>query len=337
MTTPIGFPPQRSQAILASLLDQLRARGDTARQEAVTGRRADPVKALGGRIAEPIGIARDLADIREYRQAIALAETRSQGTQAVLATLQTLADDLSNQAQLALQNDTANSLAVMSATARDFLGAAVSALNTAIGGRSLFAGDAGDARAIAPAETVLAESVAVLEAAPGGAAGMSDLRTAFDTPGGLFETVIYGGGSGDAPRAEIARGERVALSARADEPPMRDMLRGLAALAAAYDPTVALAEDDRRAIALEAVGDLRNLVDPLNRIVARVGAAEGRMETVKAGHVAAETALTRAFNEFAGADALTAATELRAVEGQLETLFLTTARMSALSLANFLR
>jgi flagellar hook-associated protein 3 FlgL len=337
MTTPIGFPPQRSQAVMQTLLDQLRDRADTAREEAVTGRRADLAKALGGRVGEAIGIKRDLEEIDGYRKIIALAESRAQATQGVLANLQDLTDELANQGQLALQNGAENGLRTMSSLARDSLGAAVSGLNTAIGGRSLFSGDAGDARALAEADAVFAEAVAILEAAPDAGTAAADLQLAFDGAGGVFETTIYGGGAGDAPAAEIAEGERIDYSARADEQPIRDLLRNFAVLAAAYDPAVALDADTRRGLVERASAELRNVTDPLNRVVARIGAAEGRMEGVKAAHLASDTMLTRAFNEFAGADALSAAADLQAIEGQLETLFLTTARMSRLSLQDFLR
>lgn len=335
--TPVGFPPNRTQATLAFLLGQLRDRADIARTEAVTGRSADAAAALGGRVAEPLGIARNLAAIREHRDAIALAEARARTSQGVLDTLRGLTDALANQTELAIQNRATGAAATVAFEAGAFLEAAVGALNTGIGGRSLLAGDAGDARPIAGAEAILVEIRAIIDGATDPQAAFDALAAAFDAPGGVFETTLYAGGSGNAPRVEIAEGERIDHAARADEAPFRDILRTFGLLASAFDPTLAIDDATRIGLAERAVAALRNIPDPLNRIAARIGAAEARMETVKAGHVAAETALTLSFNAMTGADALTAATELRAIEGQLETLFLTTARFSRLSLATFLR
>ncbi len=337
MTTPIGFPPQRSQALLRNLLTDLRGAADVRREEAVTGRLADPALALGGRISEPLGIERALADIAEYRQSIALAETRAGATQIVLGEIAALVDDLANQTQLGLQSATTGGLETVAAVAEDGLIAAVSALNTRVGGRSVFAGDDGDQPALASAATIRAEVVTILEAAPDAATAEADLTIAFNAAGGLFETTLYGGGAGDAPAAEIAPGERVAHQTKADAPAIRDVLRAVATLSAAYAPDTALAPADRERLAEAALATLRNSVDPLNRLRAEIGSAEARIETVRARQVAEETALTAQYNAFTGADTLVAATELQAVEGQLEILFLTTARLSGLSLVNFLR
>ena len=69
----------------------------------------------------------------------------------------------------------------------------------------------------------------------------------------------------------------------------------------------------------------------------RVGVAEERMATLRTQHNATTTALTRAYNALAGRDQYEAAAELTQLEAQLETTYLTTARLANLSLANFLR
>ena len=68
----------------------------------------------------------------------------------------------------------------------------------------------------------------------------------------------------------------------------------------------------------------------------RIGAAEERIANLKARNTATEASLTITFNNIAGADQLNAAIELTELERQLETAFATTARMSNLSLVNFL-
>ncbi|MEM9146614.1 MAG: hypothetical protein AAGC57_10470 [Pseudomonadota bacterium] len=337
MSTPIGFPAQRTPELLRSLIKDLSDTADDRRIESITGRIADVADHLGGRVREPLELERDLSDIDEYRQIIAIAETRAAATQGSIDTLRDLTNELANQAAVALQNNAANALDALGALARDSLSATVSALNTSIGGRGIFSGDSGDQPALTDPETILAEVQTLLEAGPNPALAADAVRSGFDDPGALFETMLYTGGAGDAPAAEVAEGERVTYQTKADEQVFRDLVRTVAVIAVAFDPDASLDEPTRRAMGEEALGELRNTVDPLNRESARIGVAEARIETVKARHVASETALTRSLNDLSAADPLTAATRLQEVEGQLEILFLTTARLNQLSLSNFLR
>ncbi|MEO0620637.1 MAG: hypothetical protein AAFU49_10120 [Pseudomonadota bacterium] len=334
---PIGFPAQSTSTLLRNLLSDLKGEADVARVEAVTGRIEDVPKALGGRVREPLELERDFSDLEQYRQIIAIAETRSAATQGAIENLRTLTDDLTNQATLALQNGTQNGLETMSRYADESLRSAISSLNTSIGGRAIFSGDAGDVLPLADAETIIAEVATLLSGATDATVASDAVRDAFNDPGGLFETTLYAGGTGDAPAAEIAEGERVNYQSRADEQVYRDITRNYAVLAVAYDPATALPDDVREGIAEAALLELRNAVDPLNRESARIGVAEERMDTMKARHIVTETALTESLNDLTGADALTAAARMQEVEGQLEILFLTTARLSQLSLSNFLR
>lgn len=335
--TPIGFPARHSGALLRDLLTELKARADIAREEAVTGRRADLAGATGGRVAETIGIERALAEIGSYREAGRLAAARATTTQTVIDGLRASVDGLVNDTQVALETGTRQALETASDMAKAALDQAVARLSTTLGGRSLFSGDAGDRAPLVDAEAIFAALRPLVDGAPDAATAQAALAAAFDTPGGLFETVLYTGGTGDAPDTEIAPGERVDYQARADEPAIRDLLRGIATIALAQDAGVALPPEARETLAANAVSDLRAAAVPLNGLAARIGTAEERIATLEAERNAEEAALTAAYNDRVGADQLTAAATLSEIEGQLETLFLTTARLSALSLANFLR
>ena len=143
-------------------------------------------------------------------------------------------------------------------------------------------------------------------------------------------------GAGDAPAALIGPGETVDYSVKADEGPLRSVLANIAALGAAFDMSNAIPDTHRRQIAKLASAGLRTDVSLIIGIEGRVGSAENRIATMKARNSASEASLTIAFNNLAGADQLNATIELTELERQLETAFATTARMSNLSLVNFL-
>lgn len=335
--SPIGFPAQPRNDLLARLVGQLRGQSDTARQEVVTGLRADPAGALNGKVSELLGVDQSLAEIAQYREIIGLASARAAVTQNTLDVLRDFANELSVSGQTALESNLSTAGEAVSVAARQALGAAISALNVSFGGRRLFAGDAGDSPAVTSAEVFMATSVTILEAGPTAGAAYANLTVGFTTVGGLYDSSLYTGGSGDAPATEVANGERLAYAQRADAAPIRALLRDLVTLAAAFDPGNAIPDDDRRAMAGQAIAGMRNNVSGLIGMAGEVGAAEERMTTVAARNQASEVGLTLAYMSLAGRDQFEAATELTNLETQLETTFLATARLSNLSLVNFLR
>jgi len=337
--TPTGFPPQQSQATFLSLMTSLRERAETARTEAVTGRAADIASHLGGATAEVLALEKDLADLETYRTTIALGQSRAAVQQRSLGEVAEIATRLSADAQTAMQDTADISLETVSKIAEDALGAMVGLLNVSYGGRSLFGGDASDQGAMMPAGDILTRARTIVSAAPDAATAFADLTAMFTDP--LNSDYPYLGGTGDAPEVEIAPGERVQPNARADERPILEILRNVTAIAVAFDPsTPPPIQDELAGLAMDGDGvefGLRELMDPLNRIRGRIGSAEARMETLSARNAAEETRITESLVALTGRDSLEAAVEMQALEGQLETLFLTTARFSQLSLGNFLR
>ena len=338
MTLPaIGFPAQPRNDLMSRLIGQLRSRSDTARQEVVTGLLADPAAALGGRVSELLGLEQSLAEIAQYREIIGLAESRAGVIQGTLDVLRNLTVDLNVSGQTALDSNLATARQSVSAAARQALGAAISTLNVSFGGRRLFAGDAGNTQAVAALEVFMSASVTILEAGPTAGAAYANLSNEFSVAGGLFEATFYTGGSGDSPATEVARGERLDFAPRADEAPVRALLRDLATLAAAFDPDNAIPEANRRGLAEQAIAGLRDNVGALVGMAGRVGVAEARMADVTARHQASEAALNLAYIKLAGRDQFEAAAELTQLEAQLQTTYLATARLANLSLVNFLR
>jgi len=334
--SPTGFNPQPSQAVFRTLTRDLRAEGDALRTEAVTGRMADIAAGRGGAIAEVLDLDKARADLETYRDTIGLAQSRARVLQQSLTRIEDGTNRLLREATTALEAGTGVPLDALAASARQTLGAFVGALNASFAGRSLFAGDESDTAAITAAPDLLANA----DAAIAGAATLGDARAALaDYFNDATPQPVYLGGSGDAPAAEVAPGERVSYHLRADDQVLRDVLRGVATVAAALDPSSpgTLTSGERYQLAEDAVGDLRNLVSGLNTLRAETGSAEARIEQARIRNLAEETRLNAALVDLTGRDEVEAAARMQAVEGQLETLFLTTARFSQLSLANFLR
>jgi flagellar hook-associated protein 3 FlgL len=338
MTLPItGFPAQPRHDLMSRLIANLRDRSDISRDEAVTGLLSDPAAAHGGRVSELLDLERSLGEIRQFREIIGLAESRANVIQGSLDVLRNLAIDQHVSGQTALDSGLQTPAETASASARQALGAALSALNVSFGGRRLFGGDTGDAQAVASLDVFISSAVTILEAGPTAGAAYATISIEFTATAGLYDSTFYTGGAGEAPASEIADGERLGFAPKADEAPIRALLRDLTVLAAAFDPSNSIPDADRHGLAERAISGLRSNVDALTGMSAKVGTAQERMDTVKARHQASEAALNLAYTQLAGRDQFEAAAELTQLEAQLQTTYLATARLANLSLANFLR
>ena len=160
MTLPaIGFPAQPRNDLMSRLISQLRDRSDIARQEAVTGLLVDPAKALGGKVSERLDLERSRAEISQYHEIIGQSEARAAVIQGSLDLMRNLAVDLHISGQTALETGVGAGNEAVSASARQALGAALSALNVSYNGRHLFSGDAGDSQALVSVDMFMSAEI----------------------------------------------------------------------------------------------------------------------------------------------------------------------------------
>lgn len=335
-----GFVAQPRFNLLARQTETLRLRADDARTEAVTGLHADPARALGGRTASLVQIERSLAEITDHAEIISLAEGRTSVMQAVLQSAVDNVNAVTATGVTALASNGAKGLEILGEEARLALNTLTGGLNTFFAGRALFSGDGADLSPLAEGGTTLTlASDAIRDALDlgGTTTDAYNAVVAAFAVGGDFDTAIYRGGTGDAPLVQVAADESVAIGVRADDETLRVVLRDLAVLAAAGDPTLDVTTEERADLARAAIDALRNSVLGLAGLQGALGVAEERIADVKARNIAAEATLTLSYNAIAGTDQYEAAAAVTAIESQLETAYLTTTRLTNLSLANFLR
>jgi flagellar hook-associated protein 3 FlgL len=147
---------------------------------------------------------------------------------------------------------------------------------------------------------------------------------------------FYQGGGPLSP-TPIAQGETADVSTTAMDPALRDTLAGLA-MAALIDRGV-LAGDtaERGRLAQQAGQQLVSTEDARTTLQARIGTVEARIEAARTRNASEETALSILRSDIGSVDPYEAGTRLEAIQSQLESLYLVTARVSRLSLAEYLR
>ena len=322
--------------ILRRQSNVLKQQVETLSQELSSGLTSDVTQHLSGNLVQLADVEHKLQVLESYRTSAQRGGTESGVMQTALERIQTETEALAGSALTFGTSVGAAGIDVFAQEARGALGALVSALNTHVGGRALFAGANVTDLPLASTE----DFIAALGTAVSGAATMADLTTAmdvfFDTPGGGFETLIYQGGI--APRAAypLGEGESVTLDLRADDPSIRTVLKQVAISAVLDDPGITLSETDRFALAGQAGEALLGAQTRFTDIRADLGFAEERIDRAASRLSAEISGLNMMRTELLAVDPFETATELETVQLRLETLYTITARTSRLSLVNFL-
>ncbi len=330
---PVGVPTLLSHQRLSGATADLRRSAEAARIEVVTGRIADLPKALGRAVGEAHLLRKAVDDIAQQREAMARAAFRGTIAQNMLADISSGAAALNADIAAALGRNDEKTIAAASVAANDALHAAVSRLNTRLEGRAIFAGDDADGAALAGADLLLADVAALYAGAATPAQLEADLDFYFNDPAGGFQTTIYQGGAGEMSSLEIAPGETVNPTARADEQGIKDILRGLATIAVAG---AGAPSPDRNTALTNAGAKLLVGADGVVAIRTRVGVEEQRIAAVGARLDAEEPAMNEAYNAMTARDPFDAASRLQAFEAQIDASYVLTSRLSRLTLANYL-
>ena len=180
-----------------------------------------------------------------------------------------------------------------------------------------------------------------LRLAVAGLTTAADIETAidtwFDAPAGGFETTGYLGDETGVMTRTIDATQSVDVDVRADDQVLRDTLKALAKGALAADATLTIDIDTRQALQQQAGVDLLTVAAPMANLQARLGYAEGQVEEASVRIAAQQSSYGIARNDLVSADPFETAIRLQAVQQQLETQYTLTARLSRLSLTEYLR
>ncbi|MRU15472.1 flagellar biosynthesis protein FlgL [Roseovarius sp. A21] len=304
-------------------------------QEVSTGRTADPVRHLSAQMAGLADIEQSLTLNQSYKTAAAEAGVMASAMQAALGRVEAETGDLANGLVLAKTTAGPVEAPIMAGQARAALDAVVSSLSTRAAGRALFAGSEVSVQPLAQAGTL----VSAVQTALGGASDAASVEAAvagFFAPGGDFENLIYQGGDAPLGAIPLGAGEAVTLDIRADSAALRDVLQNTVLAVMAGDQGLGLTATDRQALLARAGEGLLSAQGKMAVLRADLDHAEHRIEQASSRIASEISGLEVARNTLTAIDPFTSASELEAVQLQLETLYTITARSSRLNLVNFL-
>lgn len=304
--------------------------------ELASGKTSDIAAVTGGDLGNYAGIETAISSLGAYKISSSEASLFVETIQRSLQEIQDTTTALGPALLVASTSEDATLLQSTVTDARERFATVVSVLNTRIADRTLMAGTDVGGPAVADSETMLAE-LQIAIAGETDAAGVSAVVDAwFDDVGGGFETSGYLGGTTDLAAFRIGPNEEVSLSLRADHQGIRDVMKGYAIAALVADGALSGQLEERVALVSDAGARLMSSDYGLAELRASVGSVEARIETAAARNGAETSALEIARAKIVEVDPYKTATDLQSAEAQLEMLYTITARLSRLSLAEYL-
>ena len=310
----------------------------TAARELTSGRRADLVAETKGDFG-PLGdVERGLKRADSFLNVISEQRVRLEATQGALGSIRQSISEITG--PLLLIQDTGDTGLIRN-TGRDALarfGAAIGTLNTSVNGVSLFSGTASDRAAMAEPGTILqAIETEITASLATTAADVIAVVDAWFAPGGGYDSIAYTSGAEAVAGIRISETATLDPFATAEDTAVRDMLSGLALSALVGRGVLDAAPSEQARLARDAGLRLLAADGALVDLQAAVGVQENRVAAGEAEVRASRETFEMARADLIGVDPFEAATRLQAMEGQLETLYALTARLSRLSLTDYLR
>lgn len=316
---------------------QLRQELTRLSTEMSTGRKSDLGANTTGGYGAVAGLEHSLKLLSAHAQATNEAQLMAGTTQVALTTIHTQAQELSNGLIAARSSNNTTLLQTTALDAEQKFGSIISKLNADAGGRSLFAGSATDQPALANAQTIITELMTAISSEVTAAGISTAIDDWFNTPGGGFETLGYLGADESNGPIRLGNGETATLPVRANDAEIRNLLSAVAKTVVLAEGALAGNLDEQKVLAEMSSNSLLTAIDQTTMLQARVGAVEARIENAVAHNTAEQHALELSYNDLTAADPYETAARLEELYGQMEALYVTTARLSKLSFTDYMR
>lgn len=314
---------------------ELKSTVTTLSQEVTTGLVRDPAKHLSGDVSALTGIDSALARLAAYTRAATDSAFQADSMQTVLGAVQDLTTDLVPSLLAVTSIGNTGAMNTVSREAKQAFETAVGLYNTRLGDRALFAGNQTATTPLLPADQIMAQ----IQTLTAGALTVQDVETALDTwladPAGFSATVYQGGAA--LTGLPIAPGQSARIDITAAHPAIRETLKGLG-MAALIQQGLFSGDPPAQAALIRRSGEVMAAgQNSRAQLAGQLGTTQGQIANARTRNDSEISALQIARVSLISADPYDSAARLQEAQGQLETLYTLTARLSRLSLVDFLR
>ncbi|GEM_PF-2154268 len=306
-------------------------------QEVVSGTASDITKKIDGGVDLLGDLQRSAALLKTYQQNGTEMSTRGQAMQVALEKLQNGAQKLGHTLAIHMGPTTQTSIFVETRAAENGFRAAIGTLNTQIAGQTLFSGQAFQSPAVKSADKILDDLQALTAGAVSASQVQSILDRYFDDPAGGYMSGAYLGTGRTANPVRISETESASFPQTAADPKIRKALKGMAMAALLGRGVLSGRNAEKSRLLAQAGTILMTANDGLTSMRASIGVQQERIDTVRAENSARASKTQSRISDMISVDGYKAATDFKAAQLQLESLFVTTSRLSKLSLTNYIR
>ena len=310
---------------------------NTLVQELTNGEKSDLTQHLGAGQTQLSGIDRHLDMLSSFARSNVSTGQMLSAMQSALENAETQRGTVSSALLTIDESSSSAQVQEAGSIARSGFDTVVQSLNIRFGDRAMFGGNDLNQAPLVDADTMLAD----IETAVTGLTSASDITAAiddwFDQAGGGFETLAYQGDNTGFMNRPTNANSSIEIDVRADDQSFRDMFKAFAKSTIAGDQTNTLDDSTRQEMQMQAGVDLLSVASPLSGLRGRVGFAESQIEEASVRVAAQQTSYSIARNDLVSADPYETAIRLESVQLQLETHYTLTARLSRLSLTEYLR
>lgn len=324
--------------MLAQRHHQARLSGDLVRlsTELTTGQVQDATRKLGGDLSALTGIDRGLARLAAFDLAIGEGLTRAGAAELRLDRISQSGEALAGTLTRLSASPLSKFQSEIAEQAKASLEDAVQQLNGSVAGRSLFSGTASDRKPLPDADTILVRVQSAIGAAQDATQVFAAIDAWLNDPAG-FEATVYNGAEADRQPVETSEGHRISPDIKASERALSETLAFRALTVLAAEDSIGLSAGDTREIFAMVDTRLGAAQDGVISLRAEIGLSQFRLEDARTRQEAERFALSEMRNGLVGIDPFSTATELQAVQQNLEGLYAVTARSARLSLVGFLK
>lgn len=305
--------------------------------ELSSGLKNNLLEATAGDLGKLFAIDRTLLQLNSKTDAIQLAGGKATVTQTALGSIHENLVDFGPQLLSAVERGDLQSSRLIASDAIHALGAVVASINSRYGRHSVFAGAAVDRKAIGSAEEILSDVSAIVAGSVDIASAISAIDEYFYNAGDGFELNVYLGSVDGAPPLRDENGGKIHYAVTADDTGIRGALRALSIAVVASDPSNFAGASDQIDLLREAGISAISAASDIIKLKETLGFAEGRIEGEKARTLAMRNVFDLERAAIISADPYETAVKFEALQVQLQTIYTITARLSGLSLTNYLR
>ncbi|MGY6706003.1 hypothetical protein [Roseinatronobacter sp.] len=208
-------------------------------------------------------------------------------------------------------------------------------LNSKIAGKSIFAGSESDRAALRDVDSIISSIVSTI---PAGADYqiIDQIVTDWFEPGGQFEVEHYLGGAEKGAPVALGDGYNLRLELTASDPAIRGILAELTKGAVLKQGLLAGEPDQQRQLLKNIGAGLLSAASAFQFTQENLGLKQAYAEEARADAEATNISSQMALNTLLGVDEYDVASRMNDAMAQLDKIYLMTARLSRLSLSEYL-